>query len=161
AQRPGPGALGLGAGTVCTRTLGFGAGTVGGGTAGVGAINTGTVGGPEQPHLRAMGEVLEPLGVSAAVVVEGVHAPALGHDPVQVDVGGGGARALWEALTLPQQVAAFVDEGLPVPGQVGGRFALAGGGIEVGHLAARGGGGDHQGALICPADGDRRAGQVG
>src|SRR5699024_1434557 len=102
-----------------------------------------------------------PLGVGAAVVVEGVHAPALGHDPVQVDVGDGGARALWEALALPQQVPAFVDEGLPVPGQVGGRFALAGGGIEVGHLAARGGGGDHQGALICPADGDRRAGQVG
>src|SRR5699024_9126117 len=112
AQRPGPGALGLGAGTACTRTLRSGAGKVGGGTAGVGAINTGTVGGPEQPHLRAMGEVLEPLGVSAAVVVEGVHAPALGHDPVQVDVGDGGARALWEALTLPQQVAAFVDEGL-------------------------------------------------
>src|SRR5699024_3597227 len=84
-----------------------------------------------------MGEVLEPLGVSAAVVVEGVHAPALGHDPVQVDVGDGGARALWEALTLPQQVAAFVDEGLPVPGQVGGRFALAGGGIEVGHMSSQ------------------------
>src|SRR5699024_12638674 len=102
------------------------------------------------------GEVLEPLGVSAAVVVEGVHAPALGHDPVQVDVGDGGARALREALALPQQVAAFVDEGLPVPGQVGGRFALAGGGTEVRHLAARGGGGDHKGARFCPDVGYRR-----
>src|SRR5699024_8982328 len=127
AQRPGPGALGLGAGAVCTRTLGLsagtvstgtpglGAGAVGGGTAGVGAVSTGTVAGTERGHLRAMGEVLEPLGGSAAVVVEGVHAPALGHDPVQVYVGDGGARALREALALPQQVAAFVDEGLPVP----------------------------------------------
>src|SRR5699024_10200266 len=146
---------------VSTGTPGLGAGAVGGGTAGVGAINTGAVGGPEQPHLRAMGEVLAPLGASAAAVVAGVHAPALDHEPVQVEVGEGGARALREALALPQQVAAFVDEGLPVPGQVGGRFALAGGGIDVGHLAARGGGGDHQGALIGPAYGDRRAGQVG
>src|SRR5699024_11689930 len=98
---------------------------------------------------------LQALCVGAAVVVEGAHAAALGDEAVEVDVRDGGAGALREALRLPQQVAALVDEGLAVPGEVGGGFALAGRGVEVRGLGAGGGGAGHEFAVLGAADRDR------
>ena len=68
----------------------------------------------------------------AAVVGEGPLAQALGAQALDVDVDDGGARPVGEALGGGEQLAVLVDEGLPVPGQVGGGLALSGGGVDVG-----------------------------
>src|SRR5699024_9439391 len=81
-------------------------------------------------------------------------------DAVQVDVRDRGAGALREALGLPQQVTALVDEGLPVPGEVRGGLPLARGRVDVGDLRAGGGGAGHELAVVGPTDGDRGAGEV-
>src|SRR5699024_9267896 len=114
----------------------------------------------EQEPGGAARVLLQLLRVGAAVVVEGAHAATLADDAVQIDVRDRGAGALREALGLPQQVTALVDEGLPVPGEVGGGLALARGGVDVGDLGAGGGGAGHELAIVGPTDGDRGAGEV-
>ncbi len=95
-----------------------------------------------------------------AVVVEGAHPGALLAQQVQVDVGDGAAVAVGEAVGLGEQDAVLVDQGLAVPGQVGGGLALAGGGVDVGGQAPAGLGADQQAAVLGAAHGDRRARQV-
>ena len=70
------------------------------------------------------------------VVVERPLAEPLLPDPVEVDVGDAAPRPVGEALGLGEQVAHLVDQRLAVPRQVGGRLALAGGGVEVRRQAA-------------------------
>src|SRR5690606_2044822 len=120
----------------------------------------GNVPGAEQARLLPAVELLERGGVGASVVVEGVLAAPLGDDPVQVDVDDRGAHPRREPLGLPQQVTALVHEGLPVPGEIRRGLALAGGGVDVGGLAAGGGGAGHERAVLGAADRDRGARQV-
>src|SRR5699024_3387615 len=124
-----------------------------------GSVRVGRLDAEQEPGGAAR-VLLEPLRVGAAVVVEGAHAAPLADDPVEVDVRDRGAGALREALGLPQQVAALVDEGLPVPGEVRGGLPLARGRVDVGDLGAGGGGAGHELAIVGPADGDRGAGEV-
>ena len=72
-----------------------------------------------------LGELRLPIAGVAPVVVEGALAHPLLADPVEVDVDDRAPRAVGEALGLGEQVAALVDHRLAVPGQVGGRLALA------------------------------------
>ena len=97
----------------------------------------------------------------AAVVVEGAHPQPLGAQQFGVDVGDTAPLTLGEALGFGQQHAVFVDHRLAVPGQVGGRLALARGGIHVGGQAARRRRAGQQFAVLGAAHGDRAAGQVG
>ena len=101
------------------------------------------------------------VGVGAAVVVEGALPQPLRHEPLQVDVGHGAGRAGREALGLAEQVAVLVDEGLPVPGQVGRRLTFAGRGIQVCRQAPRRGGAREELAVLGAGHRDRGAGQVG
>ena len=68
---------------------------------------------------------------------EGVLPHAVGQQPVEVDIGKGELRGVGEAPRLGDQAAVLVDERMPVPCQVGGRFALAGGAVQVRRDAAR------------------------
>src|SRR5690606_38996075 len=111
----------------------------------------------EQQRSRPARILREPLGVQATVVVEGVHAATLGDDPVQIDVRDRGTRTLREPLALAEQITALVEEGLAVPGQIGGGLPLPRSGVDVGDLAAGGGGAGHELALLGPADRDRGA----
>ena len=97
---------------------------------------------------------------AAVVVVAPLPDPLLAQ-PVEVDVDDGRPRTVGEPLALAEQVAALVDHGLAVPGQVGGRLALAGRGVEVGRVAARAGRPDQLAAALGPADGDRAGAEVG
>ena len=72
----------------------------------------------------------------------------------------GAPRLLGEAVALGEQVAALVDHGLAVPGQVGRRLPLAGGRVEVRRGAARAGAAYQLAAVLGAGDGDRAAGQV-
>ena len=106
-------------------------------------------------------EGLQRSAVVAAVVVEGPHPQPLGAQQAQVDVGDRPPVARREPLGLRQQNAVLVDHGLAVPGQIGGRLALAGGGVDIGSQAAGRRRAGEQFAVLGAADGDRAAGQVG
>ena len=106
-------------------------------------------------------EAVDPVGVVAPVVVEGAHAAALGAQQLGVHVGDRPALPLGEALGLGEQDAVLVDHRLAVPGQVGGRLALAGRGVDVGGQTPRRRRPGHQLAVVGAADRDGAAGQVG
>ena len=59
-------------------------------------------------------------------------------EAVEVDVGADELRLVAEALGLGQELAVLVDHGVAVPGQIGGRLAVARARIEVGREAAAG-----------------------
>ena len=70
-------------------------------------------------------------------------------------------RPVREALGSRRGARHFVDAGLAVPGQVGGRLALARGGVEIRGRQRADRGGPHSSApRLGPADGDRAARQV-
>ena len=106
-------------------------------------------------------EHVGPVGVVASVVVERPHPQALRPQQVQVDVGHRAAWALREPLRLGEQDAVLPDHRLAVPGEVGGRLALARRRVHVGREAPRRRGPAQQAAVVGPADGDRAAGEVG
>ncbi|SOZ01697.1 conserved protein of unknown function [Cupriavidus taiwanensis] len=70
-------------------------------------------------------------------VAEGHLVHALAREPLDVDIGEQQVRGVGKALGLGQQLAVLADQRLAVPGQVGGRLALAGRGVQVGRQAAR------------------------
>jgi hypothetical protein len=82
-------------------------------------------------------EAPDPGGVVAAVVVERAHPQPFGAQEVEVDVGDRPALALGEALRLGEQHPVLVDHRLAVPGEVGGRLALARRRVRVRREAAR------------------------
>ena len=96
----------------------------------------------------------------AALSPKRVDAHALLADAAEVDVGGDEGRVAREALRLGEPVAAFVDRGMPVPGEVGGRFARPGGRVDVGRDGARRLAGAEQAARLRLADGDVAGRQV-
>ena len=102
------------------------------------------------------------IAVVAAVVVEGAHPQCARRAAVRCRRRRPTAPlALGEALGFGEQHAVLVDHRLAVPGQVGGRLALARGGVHVGGQAARRRRAGQQLAVVGAADGDRAAGQVG
>jgi hypothetical protein len=70
-------------------------------------------------------------------VAERVLAHAIGEQAPEVDVGERHLRLVGKALGFGDQRAVFVDDGVPVPREVGGRFAKAGGAVQIGRKAAR------------------------
>ena len=64
-------------------------------------------------------------------------AQAFAHQPFQVDVGVDQVRVVGKARRFGQQLPVLADQRLAVPGQVGGRFALARRRIQVRRQAAR------------------------
>ena len=101
------------------------------------------------------------FGEGGPVVVEGALPQPVLPDPLEVDVGDRALRACRKPLRLGQHDAELVDHGLPVPGQVGRRLALAGGRVDVAAQPAGAGLGAQLVPLRRLADGDRAAGQVG
>ena len=57
-------------------------------------------------------------------VGEGAVSHALERDPIGVDIGDAQFGLEVEALAFGHQLAEFVDHPLPVPGKVGGAFAV-------------------------------------
>ncbi len=96
-----------------------------------------------------------------AVVLERALPGPLLAEKVEVDVGDGELRILLEAGALAELPAVLEDARLPVPGQVGGRLALPGGGVEVRREAPHRLRSAEDAAGVGAADGDRTAGQVG
>ena len=105
-------------------------------------------------------EGLDPIRVSAAIVVEGALPEPFLAESVEVDVGHAALRGLGKALGLGEQVAALVDHRLAVPREVGGRLPRPGGGIEVRRVAARAGRAHEQSSILGAGDGDRAAREV-
>src|SRR4051812_1658191 len=68
---------------------------------------------------------------------EGVLAHAIGLQAAEVDVGKRELRLRRETLRFGEQRAIFVDEGVAVPREIGGRFALSRGAVEIGGDTAR------------------------
>ena len=97
----------------------------------------------------------------ATVVVKRPHPQALGTQQIQIDIGDTAAVACPEPLGLGEQPAILEDHRLAIPGQIGARLALPGGGVDVGRQAASRRRAGQQRAVGGPADGDRAAGKVG
>ncbi len=94
------------------------------------------------------------------VVVEGAHPQPLRTQQLEVHVGDRGALALGETLRGGQAHAVLPHHRLAVPRQIGGGFALAGRGVDVGGQAPRRRGAGQQRPVFGAPDGDRAAGQV-
>ena len=74
----------------------------------------------------------KPLAAVAHRIAEAGHAHPVLRQPLQVNVRRDHLLAVRKALGLGQQVGVLVDQRMPVPGQVGGGFARAGAGIQIG-----------------------------
>ncbi len=74
-------------------------------------------------------------GMAAHRIAERRHVHALAREPLQIDVGEDHVRIVGEALRFGQQFAVLVDQRLAIPGEVGGRFALAGRAVQIGGQA--------------------------
>jgi hypothetical protein len=61
----------------------------------------------------------------------------LARQPLEVDIGEQQVRAVGKPLRFAQQFTVFIDQRLAIPGQIGRRFALAGGRVQVRGQAAR------------------------
>ena len=92
--------------------------------------------------------------------VEPYQGAATGVGGIVRDIISMGARPVWEALGGSEQLAVLVDEGLAVPGQVRGGFALPGGGVDIGGQAPGRRRSGQQLAVLGPPHGDGRAGDV-
>ena len=99
--------------------------------------------------------------MAAAVGVEAAHLHALVAQQVEVDVGDGELAGRREALGLGQRRAVLEDRGLAVPGEIGGGFARARRGVEIGRHAARRLRGAQQPPRLRLADRDVAGRQVG
>ncbi len=77
------------------------------------------------------------VGMAPDRLAEAVLAHAVLRDPVEIDVRGDELRAVGEAVRLGEQRPVLVDEPVAVPGEIGGRFAEAGGAVEIRGEAAR------------------------
>ncbi len=73
----------------------------------------------------------------AADCAEAVGAHAVLRDAVEIDVAGDQVRLVGEALGLGDARAVLVDHAVAVPGEVGGRLAVAGGAVQIRGEAAR------------------------
>ncbi len=102
----------------------------------------------------------EPGLETPPVVVERPLPEALLPNPVEVDVGHAATRTIGEPLGLVEQLAALVEHRLAVPGQVGRRLALAGGGEGVGSRAAGAGAADEEATVLGAGHRDRAAREV-
>ena len=80
----------------------------------------------------------EGAGVAAAVGIEGAHLQPLLRQQIEVDVGDGGLVLGRETRGFGQGGAVLEHRCLAVPGEIGGRFARSGGGVEIGCEAAGG-----------------------
>ena len=100
------------------------------------------------------------LALQSRAVREGAVAQPVQSDPVHVDVGDGQMAVEGEPLALGQSGAQFVDRRLPVPGQVGGALAPAGGREDIGRLGPRRLAGAQHGPLVRLADHDVGGRQV-
>ena len=112
-------------------------------------------------RIEAEGGAAIGRGADAGAVVEAAGLETLLRDQVEVDVGHRRDRGEGEALAFREPHPGLVDRGLPVPGQVGGRLAQAGGRVDVGAGPAHRGRPRKQRAGLSPAYGDRAAGEVG
>ncbi len=113
-----------------------------------------------KPELDAP-ERLRRRPVVAPVVVERAHPEPFRAKQFEVDVGDAAPLPHRKALGHGQQDTVFEHHGLPVPGQIGRRFARARSRIHVGGQATRGGRTGQQAAVLGAADGDRATGKVG
>ena len=121
---------------------------------------TSPVGG-SSAEARSSRKALGARRVLAAVVVERAHADPLGAQQLEVDVGDAALRApSGKRGDSASEHAVLVDHRLAVPRQIGGRLALARGGVDVGGQASRRRRAAQQGAVLGATDGDRAAAQV-
>ena len=91
---------------------------------------------------------------------EGVLAHAILGQAVQVDIAGDEVRTIEKSLAFRHKRAVFVDQRLPIPGEVGGGFALTGRAVDVCRQAAAGLIGDKQAPIARFCHGDIGRGDV-
>ena len=75
---------------------------------------------------------LNPLPAFGQRILKAGHPHPILPQPLEVDVGGDHLLAIGKPLRLRQQIAVLIDQGVSVPGQVGGGFPRPGGGVEIG-----------------------------
>ncbi len=73
----------------------------------------------------------------AAIVVERALPQPLLRQEIEIDIGDDILAALGKSCRFRQDHAIFDDRGLPIPGEIGGRFAFARRRIEIGCEAPR------------------------
>ena len=113
-------------------------------------------------HLEAEGDPAhgsDALAVKRGAIVEARHAHAVLAQTLQIDIGGDHC-AVGEALRLGETLAILIDQTLPVPGEVGRRFAEAGGRIDIGRDAFGRLAGTEHAPVLGLADGDVAGRQV-
>ena len=93
-------------------------------------------------------------------VAEGVLAHPLLRQPLEIDFRRDQLRLILEALRLGDDIAVLGDQRVPIPRQVGGRFADARGRICVRRQASRRLAGDERAAVVGLANRDVRRRQV-